>query len=366
MYDLEAQQGTVRQLEAAAVAQAAAALPPGAALSALRTLGLASDGAGSPWARSLDAAAAAGVALGRSLLNGSVGGSSSGARRDGRPVTLVGFGLGARVCFYAALTVGEAVVSARRRAGKGGGGGGGGGSGSGSSASAPLSGESAESLAAAPRQLLSYLHPGAILESVVCLGAPVARRAHEWRTVREACSGRVVNGYSVHDSLLRGAAGFWAIADPAGLWPVGQAAAEGAAARRREEERAARAASAAAAAAAARSSGAVVASPWGWVRGLAGGGAGGGAGSGSGGGSGEADSAASSDDEHGATGLYDRAEADRPADEAEANWAVVELPPSAGATLWWHGVENVDLSAHVKAHVDWERKLDVIMKKLGV
>jgi hypothetical protein len=44
----------------------------------------------------------------------------------------------------------------------------------------------------------------------------------------------------------------------------------------------------------------------------------------------------------------------------------VELPPSARATLWWHGIENVDLGAHVKAHVDWERKLDVIMKKLGV
>ena len=195
----------------------------------------------------------------------------------------------------------------------------------------------------------------------MCLGAPVPRSPELWRLVREAASGRVINAYSARDGLLVGAASLWAVGNLAGLRPVGMDAAP--------PLRAAEAPPPApqapqltpqappAPSAALRKLFSGLFKPSG-KKGGADAGGGGGAGEGEGGG-------ASSDDEGPLLVPY---EADDGAIDLslQQNWGESKLPASQRLTRWWHGVENVDLSAHVQSHVDWERKLDIILKTLGV
>ena len=91
----------------------------------------------------------------------------------------------------------------------------------------------------------------------------------------------------------------------------------------------------------------------------------GGGGGGGGAGQGEAGGASSDDDGPLLVVPY---EADDGAVDLslQQNWGESKLPASQRLTRWWHGVENVDMSAHVQSHVDWERKLDIIIKMLGV
>ena len=113
---MDKQQGVVKELERSAESLTAHSglFSSGAALSTLRDLRLHPDGKGTPWKRALEMSQTAGVALGQALLDGRV--PSTG--RDGRPVSLVGYGLGARVCFFAALTVARAVCKAHDKLAK--------------------------------------------------------------------------------------------------------------------------------------------------------------------------------------------------------------------------------------------------------
>ena len=189
-----------------------------------------------------------------------------------------------------------------------------------------------------PWQKLSYLHPTAILQDLVCLGAWVPSKPAAWLKVRKVVAGRVVNGYSRHDALLenvyfRLSLFEWArFGGPSGLRPVGL--------------------NHAAPARAAGSSPAPAAQPslLRSFQSLVGGGGGK-----------AAEEVESSDDETTASGeAYDPgADVD---DRMRVNGGMVELPPSykSGRTTFWCGVENVDLSHLVQNSHDWEKKLEAI------
>ena len=129
---------------------------------------------GSKWSVALRRAQDAGRMLARLLLQGCHG---------GRPVTLVGIGMGARVVFHALLELSRAAAS--------------GGAGRGA------------------------------VEAAVLLGAPVSCRPERWAAARSAVAGRLVNAYSVNDwslsilfrahsagSLYTAAAGCWRVGLP--------------------------------------------------------------------------------------------------------------------------------------------------------
>ena len=119
-----------------------------------------------PWSNALDRAWAAGQVLADILVKRNVG---------VRPVSLVGFSLGARVIFYAL----EALAKAK-----------------------------------------AY----GVVQEVVLLGATVTASTKTWRTVRSVVSGRFVNGYSRSDWILgylfRATTG--GLSTVAGLRPVDQ------------------------------------------------------------------------------------------------------------------------------------------------
>ena len=117
-----------------------------------------------PWSNATERARTAGLVLADVLINRQMG---------VRPITLVGYSLGARMIFFALLEL------ARRKA-------------------------------------------FGIVQNVYLMGAPVTSREYEWRTARSVVSGRFVNAYARSDWLLaylhRATAG--GVRSIAGLHPV--------------------------------------------------------------------------------------------------------------------------------------------------
>ena len=109
-------------------------------------------------------------------------------RHGGRPVTLIGYSMGARLVFHCLLELSRAaaaggITNDLSRAGGG---------------------------------------NGAIVENAVLLGAPVAAHPARWAMARRAVAGRLVNGYSRSDWILgvvfRASGGF--VRPAGGLCPV--------------------------------------------------------------------------------------------------------------------------------------------------
>ncbi|KAI8332504.1 hypothetical protein BC941DRAFT_436869 [Chlamydoabsidia padenii] len=97
-----------------------------------------------PWANGLDRAKSAGLILADVLMNRNLG---------ARPVTLVGYSLGARVIFYCLLE-------------------------------------------------LARVNAYGLVEDVALFGTPVSASKAQWRDVTSIVAGRVVNGYATNDWLL--------------------------------------------------------------------------------------------------------------------------------------------------------------------
>lgn len=97
-----------------------------------------------PWSNALDRAHSAGKVLADVLINRHLG---------VRPITLIGFSLGARVIFYALVELAKQKVFG-------------------------------------------------IVQDVIILGATVTAPLHTWLEVRSAISGRFVNGYARNDWVL--------------------------------------------------------------------------------------------------------------------------------------------------------------------
>ncbi|ORX56161.1 DUF726-domain-containing protein [Hesseltinella vesiculosa] len=97
-----------------------------------------------PWANGLDRARAAGLILADTLTNRNLG---------ARPVTLVGYSLGARVIFYCL-------------------------------------------------EELARLNAYGLVENIAMFGAPVCASKAQWRDVTSVVSGRFINGYATNDWLL--------------------------------------------------------------------------------------------------------------------------------------------------------------------
>ncbi|KAI9280604.1 hypothetical protein BC943DRAFT_330745 [Umbelopsis sp. AD052] len=111
-----------------------------------------------PWANALDRARIAGLILADSLMNRSMG---------SRPVTLVGFSLGARVVFFCLLE-------------------------------------------------LARMHAFGLVEDVAIFGTPVSASMSQWKECTTVVAGRFVNGYATNDWLL----GFLFRASTGGLGSV--------------------------------------------------------------------------------------------------------------------------------------------------
>jgi hypothetical protein len=111
-----------------------------------------------PWANALDRARIAGLILADSLMNRSMG---------SRPVTLVGFSLGARVIFFCLLE-------------------------------------------------LSRMHAFGLVEDVAIFGTPVSTSQSQWKECTTVVAGRFINGYATNDWLL----GFLFRASTGGLGSV--------------------------------------------------------------------------------------------------------------------------------------------------
>lgn len=111
-----------------------------------------------PWANALDRARIAGLILADSLMNRSMG---------SRPVTLVGFSLGARVIFFCLLE-------------------------------------------------LSRMHAFGLVEDVAIFGTPVSTSQSQWKECTTIVAGRFINGYATNDWLL----GFLFRASTGGLGSV--------------------------------------------------------------------------------------------------------------------------------------------------
>jgi hypothetical protein len=97
-----------------------------------------------PWANALDRARVAGLILADSLMNRSMG---------SRPVTLVGFSLGARVIFFCLLE-------------------------------------------------LARMHAFGLVEDVAIFGTPVSTSMSQWKECTTVVAGRFINGYATNDWLL--------------------------------------------------------------------------------------------------------------------------------------------------------------------
>ncbi|KAH8554775.1 hypothetical protein BGW37DRAFT_420047 [Umbelopsis sp. PMI_123] len=111
-----------------------------------------------PWANALDRARIAGLILADSLMNRSMG---------SRPVTLVGFSLGARVIFFCLLE-------------------------------------------------LARMHAFGLVEDVAIFGTPVSASMTQWKECTTVVAGRFINGYATNDWLL----GFLFRASTGGLGSV--------------------------------------------------------------------------------------------------------------------------------------------------
>lgn len=111
-----------------------------------------------PWANALDRARIAGLILADSLMNRSMG---------SRPVTLVGFSLGARVVFFCLLE-------------------------------------------------LARMHAFGLVEDVAIFGTPVSASMSQWKECTTVVAGRFINGYATNDWLL----GFLFRASTGGLGSV--------------------------------------------------------------------------------------------------------------------------------------------------
>ena len=177
----------------------------------------------SPWAVAIDRADKAGVALAEALLTGAAG---------SRPVTLVAFGIGARVVWRAALELakrGEAEAAQYEAAANPA-------DPSVAEVTAALAPET-ESLddprafcaAPSPRASAFRRSPFGILADVVVLGAPVTGEPSVWKTIRAVVAGRLINCYSRSDVVLRYAyrsyAMSWVVA---GAGPIGFSVSPGA------------------------------------------------------------------------------------------------------------------------------------------
>ncbi|CAO3632975.1 unnamed protein product [Cunninghamella echinulata] len=97
-----------------------------------------------PWANGLDRARSAGLVLADALMNRNVG---------ARPVTLIGYSLGARVIFYCL-------------------------------------------------EELARVHAFGLVENVALFGTPVSASKAQWRECTSIVSGRFINGYATNDWLL--------------------------------------------------------------------------------------------------------------------------------------------------------------------
>ncbi|CAO3594396.1 unnamed protein product [Absidia cylindrospora] len=97
-----------------------------------------------PWANGLDRARSAGLILADTLMNRNLG---------SRPVTLVGYSLGARVIFYCLVE-------------------------------------------------LARMNAYGLVENVALFGAPVSASKVQWRDATSIVAGRVINGYATNDWLL--------------------------------------------------------------------------------------------------------------------------------------------------------------------
>lgn len=114
----------------------------------------------SPWSMAVNRAVKSGEALANVLEQRVVG---------SRPVTLVGFSLGARVVIEACLELEQRATAAAAEDGT----------------------DPAD-------------HPNmSIVQDVIVFGAPVSGSLDLWRRVRRVASGRVVNGYTIADFVLR-------------------------------------------------------------------------------------------------------------------------------------------------------------------
>ena len=130
-----------------------------------------------PWAVAVGRARGAGKRLAEALLD---------ERRGTTPAILVGYGVGARVVMEALECLAAIAVDARRQA-------------------------PARRQRAASR-----------VECAVLLGAPVSATSERWRAARGVVSGRLINGYSTRDWMLRLVyrSKAWSIAGVAGSTPV--------------------------------------------------------------------------------------------------------------------------------------------------
>lgn len=122
-----------------------------------------------PWSVAAARATDAGHTLAMDILQGAHG---------RRPISLIGFGLGAVVCFTAACDIAAATAAA---------------------STPPLLAFAVEADAAARSR---PLEAAAILQDVVLMGAPLPTELGEWAAVRRAASGRVVNCYTTNDLVL--------------------------------------------------------------------------------------------------------------------------------------------------------------------
>ena len=137
----------------------------------------------SPWALALARADKAGLALADVLCSGLHG---------RRPVTLVGYSMGARVMFVAATELGRRAAELKKAAAKK------------PSPAAAASVFTETGTATGSEHLpLPPLAPDAIILDLVLIGAPVTAWPERWRAVRDVVAGRVVNAYCRTDAVLR-------------------------------------------------------------------------------------------------------------------------------------------------------------------
>lgn len=127
---------------------------PAYVLSALSTID-------NPWSVAVARATDAGHTLATEILRGCHG---------RRAVTLLGYGLGAVVCFTAAKDIAAAAASG--------------------------------SFSADAAREKDILGPHQLLQDVILMGAPVSKSREDWLSIRRASSGRVLNCFSSNDLVL--------------------------------------------------------------------------------------------------------------------------------------------------------------------
>ncbi len=141
----------------------------------------------SAWAMALDRAVKAGRLLAHVLMGGGAG---------GRPVTLVGYSMGARLVFHCLLELVRCADDGRVSGGGSGAGGGppGGGGARGGGRAAPPPHP--------PPTPPAPVGGAGIVEHAILLGTPVTARPERWAMARRAVAGRLLNGYCRSDWVL--------------------------------------------------------------------------------------------------------------------------------------------------------------------